>query len=79
MWASVQTFGSDVFIGSNTMLVAPVTLGDESMTATGTVVTRDVPDGDMAVARARQDNKAGFARRMFEKLKAKKAKQSGGS
>ena len=73
------TIGSDVFIGSNTMLVAPVTLGDESMTATGTVVTRDVPDGDMAVARARQDNKAGFARRMFEKLKAKKAKQSGGS
>jgi len=73
------TIGSDVFIGSNTMLVAPVTLGDESMTATGTVVTRDVPEGDMAVARARQDNKAGFARRMFEKLKAKKAKQSGGS
>ncbi len=73
------TIGSDVFIGSNTMLVAPVTLGDESMTATGTVVTRDVPDGDMAVARARQDNKAGFARRMFEKLKAKKAKQGKGA
>ncbi|WP_375280510.1 bifunctional UDP-N-acetylglucosamine diphosphorylase/glucosamine-1-phosphate N-acetyltransferase GlmU [Pseudooctadecabacter sp.] len=68
------TVGRDVFIGSNTMLVAPVTLGDESMTATGTVVTRDVPEGDMAVARARQDNKPGFARRMFEKLKAKKAK-----
>ncbi len=67
------TIGADVFVGSNTMLVAPVTLGDESMTATGTVVTRDVPAGDMAVGRARQDNKSGFARRMFEKLKAKKA------
>ncbi len=73
------TIGADVFIGSNTMLVAPVTLGDESMTATGTVVTRDVPEGDMAVARARQDNKTGFARRMFEKLKAKKAKQGKGA
>jgi bifunctional UDP-N-acetylglucosamine pyrophosphorylase/glucosamine-1-phosphate N-acetyltransferase len=68
------TIGQDVFVGSNTMLVAPVTLGDESMTATGTVVTRDVPAGDMAVARARQDNKTGFARRMFEMLKSKKAK-----
>ncbi|MBU2993830.1 bifunctional UDP-N-acetylglucosamine diphosphorylase/glucosamine-1-phosphate N-acetyltransferase GlmU [Octadecabacter sp. 1_MG-2023] len=68
------TIGADVFVGSNTMLVAPVTLGDESMTATGTVVTRDVPDGDLAVGRARQENKAGFARRMFEKLKSKKAK-----
>lgn len=61
--------GRDVFVGSNTMLVAPVTLGDESMTATGTVVTRDVPAGDMAVGRARQENKTGYARRMFEKLK----------
>ena len=67
------TIGADVFVGSNTMLVAPVTLGDESMTATGTIVTRDVPDGDMAVGRARQDNKSGFARRMFEKLKSIKA------
>lgn len=70
------TIGRNVFVGSNTMLVAPVTLGDDSMTATGTVVTRDVPEGDMAVARARQDNKAGFARRMFEKLKSKKAKSA---
>ena len=68
------TIGRDVFVGSNTMLVAPVTLGDESMTATGTIVTRDVPEGDLAVGRARQENKTGFARRLFEKLKSKKAK-----
>lgn len=72
------SIGADVFVGSNTMLVAPVTLGDGAMTATGTIVTRDVPDGDMAVGRARQENKTGFARRMFEKLKAKKAKQAKG-
>ncbi|MCF2872097.1 bifunctional UDP-N-acetylglucosamine diphosphorylase/glucosamine-1-phosphate N-acetyltransferase GlmU [Octadecabacter sp. G9-8] len=65
--------GADVFVGSNTMLVAPVTLGDDSMTATGTIVTHNVPAGDLAVGRARQENKAGFARRLFEKLKKKKA------
>jgi bifunctional UDP-N-acetylglucosamine pyrophosphorylase/glucosamine-1-phosphate N-acetyltransferase len=56
------------------MLVAPVSVGNDAMTATGTVVTKNVPDGDMAVGRARQDNKTGFAVRLFEKLKAKKAK-----
>jgi bifunctional UDP-N-acetylglucosamine pyrophosphorylase/glucosamine-1-phosphate N-acetyltransferase len=65
--------GSRVFIGSDTMLVAPVKVGDGAMTATGTVVTRDVPPGDMAVARARQENKQGYAIRLFEKLKAAKA------
>ncbi len=73
------TIGEDVFVGSNTMLVAPVSLGDESMTATGTIVTRDVPDGDMAVGRARQENKTGFARRMFQKLKSKAAKAGKGA
>ncbi|MEN8840629.1 MAG: bifunctional UDP-N-acetylglucosamine diphosphorylase/glucosamine-1-phosphate N-acetyltransferase GlmU [Octadecabacter sp.] len=67
------TIGKNVFVGSNTMLVAPVSLGDDSMTATGTIVTKNVPDGDLAVGRARQENKTGFARRMFEKLKSKKA------
>lgn len=70
------TIGEDVFIGSNTMLVAPVTVGDAAMTGSGSVVTRDVPAGDLAVARAKQENKAGFAVRLFEKLRAKKAKGS---
>ncbi|MDA0721730.1 MAG: bifunctional UDP-N-acetylglucosamine diphosphorylase/glucosamine-1-phosphate N-acetyltransferase GlmU [Proteobacteria bacterium] len=68
------TIGADVFIGSNTMLVAPVSVGDAAMTASGSVITRDVPAGDLAVARARQDNKAGFALRLFDKLRAQKAK-----
>ncbi|MDX8349512.1 bifunctional UDP-N-acetylglucosamine diphosphorylase/glucosamine-1-phosphate N-acetyltransferase GlmU [Cognatiyoonia sp. IB215446] len=68
------TIGADAFIGSNTMLVAPVTVGDQAMTGSGSVITRNVPDGDLALARARQDNKPGFAIRLFEKLKARKAR-----
>ncbi len=67
------TVGRDVFIGSNTMLVAPVTLGDGAMTATSTVVTHNVPAGDMAVGRTKQSNKPGFATRFFDKLRAAKA------
>lgn len=69
------TVGSDVFIGSNTMLVAPVSVGDDAMTASGSVITKDVPPGDLAVARGRQENKSGLARKMFEKLKSMKQKQ----
>ena len=69
--------GADVFIGSNTMLVAPVKVGDEAMTATGGVITSDVPAGDMAVARARQVNKPGFARKLFSRLRAAKAAKKG--
>lgn len=73
------TIGENVFIGSNTMLVAPVTVGDGAMTATGTVVTRDVEPDALAVARAKQDNKPGYARKLFEMLKAKKARRDKGA
>ncbi len=73
------TIGRNVFIGSNTMLVAPVTVGDSAMTATGTVVTRDVEADALAVARAKQDNKPGYARKLFEMLKAKKARRDKGA
>jgi bifunctional UDP-N-acetylglucosamine pyrophosphorylase/glucosamine-1-phosphate N-acetyltransferase len=66
-----------VFIGSNTMLVAPVRIGDEAMTGSGSVITADVPEGALAVARARQAVKPGLARRFFEKLRAAKAAQKG--
>lgn len=46
--------GDDCFIGCNTNLVSPVTLGDRVFTAAGTTVTKDVPDGALAVARSRQ-------------------------
>ena len=66
--------GQDAFIGSDTMLVAPVSVGDGAMTATGSVITKDIEAGDMAVARARQENKPGFAAAFFKRLRALKAK-----
>ncbi|MCT8161181.1 bifunctional UDP-N-acetylglucosamine diphosphorylase/glucosamine-1-phosphate N-acetyltransferase GlmU [Pseudoruegeria sp. SHC-113] len=68
--------GARAFIGSNTMLVAPVKVGDEAMTASGSVITSDVEAGALAVARAKQAVKPGLARRMFEKLKAAKARKA---
>ena len=52
--------GSGSFVGSSTMLVAPVTLGDHVTTAAGSVITKDVPDGALAVGRARQTNIEGW-------------------
>ncbi|MEO1139552.1 MAG: bifunctional UDP-N-acetylglucosamine diphosphorylase/glucosamine-1-phosphate N-acetyltransferase GlmU [Pseudomonadota bacterium] len=69
------TVGDRVFVGSNTMLIAPVTLGDDAMTASGSVITKDVPEGALAFARAAQDNKPGMARKLFDILKSKKAKR----
>ncbi|WP_395647778.1 bifunctional UDP-N-acetylglucosamine diphosphorylase/glucosamine-1-phosphate N-acetyltransferase GlmU [Terricaulis sp.] len=55
------TIGEDVFIGSDTALVAPVTVGDRAYTGTGSVITKDVPPGALGVARARQTNIEGWA------------------
>ena len=71
--------GERVFVGSNTMLVAPVSLGDDSMTASGSVITRDVPAAALALSRAPQEVKPGLAKRMFEKLKLKRAKSAKGA
>ena len=67
--------GARAFIGSDTMLVAPVTVGAGAMTASGSVITRDVPDEALALARAPQVVKPGLARKLFEKFKAEKAKR----
>lgn len=70
------TVGRDAFIGSNTMLVAPVTVGIEAMTGSGSVITKDVPNGALAIARAKQDNKPMLAVKLFQKLRALKAKKN---
>ncbi|MEE2809318.1 MAG: bifunctional UDP-N-acetylglucosamine diphosphorylase/glucosamine-1-phosphate N-acetyltransferase GlmU [Pseudomonadota bacterium] len=70
--------GARAFIGSNTCLVAPVKVGNEAMTATGTIVTKDVGDGDLAIARAQQTNKPGRARKLMDILRAKKAAKAKG-
>ncbi len=55
--------GDHVRIGSDTMLVAPVTVGDGAYTAAGSVITDDVPPGAMAVGRSRQRNIDGWVQR----------------
>jgi bifunctional UDP-N-acetylglucosamine pyrophosphorylase/glucosamine-1-phosphate N-acetyltransferase len=48
--------GDGAFIGSNTALVAPVTVGDRALVGAGSVITKDVPDGALAIARGKQVN-----------------------
>lgn len=55
------TIGDNVFIGCNTNLVAPVTLGDGSFTAAGSTITEDLPGGSLGIARAVQTVKEGWA------------------
>ena len=50
------TIGRYAFIGSNTALVAPVTVGDDALVGAGSVITRDVPNGELAIAREKQKN-----------------------
>ena len=68
--------GNEVFVGSNTLLVAPVTVGDQSMTATGTIVTDDIPRGDLAIGRVKQENKTGYVKKLMKLLKSKKKRKN---
>lgn len=54
------TVKDNCFVGCNTNLVAPVTLGENSYTAAGSTITEDVPSDTLAIARARQVNKPGW-------------------
>lgn len=63
------TIGDNVFIGSDTMLVAPITVGSGAMTGAGSTITKDVPDGALAIGRARQT--------VIEKWKKKAASAKG--
>lgn len=64
------TLGARVFIGSDSQLVAPVTIGDGAYVATGTTVTRDVPPDGLAIGRTPQQNKEGYAAKLRGRLKA---------
>ena len=64
------------FIGSDSQLVAPVTVGKNAYVASGTTVTQNVPADGLAIGRARQANKEGLAKRLREKLLAEKARRS---
>lgn len=58
------------FIGSDSQLVAPVTVGEGAYVATGTTVTKDVPDDALAIGRIKQENKLGYAARLKARLSA---------
>ncbi|MEL1265397.1 bifunctional UDP-N-acetylglucosamine diphosphorylase/glucosamine-1-phosphate N-acetyltransferase GlmU [Pseudoxanthomonas putridarboris] len=59
---SVTTIGDNVFVGSNSSLVAPVTLGDGATIGAGSVITKPAPAGELTVARARQATIEGWRR-----------------
>jgi bifunctional UDP-N-acetylglucosamine pyrophosphorylase/glucosamine-1-phosphate N-acetyltransferase len=70
--------GDDVHIGSDTMLVAPVKVGKRAWTGAGSVITRDVPGGALAVERSEQRNVLGYDSRK-RAGRSKKGKGKGGS
>ena len=65
--------GAGAFIGSNTALVAPVTVGDGAIVGAGSVITRDVEPDSLALERSEQKGVAGWARRFRERMTRKAA------
>ena len=65
--------GAGAFIGSNTALVAPVTVGDGAVVGAGSVITRDVEPDSLALERSEQKGVAGWARRFRERMTRKAA------
>ena len=63
------TVGAGVFIGSNSTLIAPRTVGDAAFIAAGSAVHDDVPEGAMAVARGKQRTIEGWSRRYWGGLR----------
>ena len=71
--------GDEVRIGSDTMLVAPVSIGDGAYTAAGSVITDDVPAGAMGVARSKQRNIIGWVLRKRPATKSAQAAKAAGA
>ena len=67
--------GEGAFIGSNSSLVAPVKIGDWAMVGSGTVVTDDLPDGALGLARVQQVSKPGWATKFRQMMTARKNKK----
>ena len=65
--------GEGAFIGSNSALVAPVTVGDGAIVGAGSVITKDVDADSLAVERSEQKGIAGWAKRFREKMTRKAA------
>lgn len=67
------TIGENVFVGSDSVLVAPLTLGDDSLIAAGSVITRSVSPGALAFGRAQQSELDGRGKAHKQALRARKA------
>ena len=67
------TVGEHAFIGSNSVLVAPVAIGDGAYTAAGSAITDEVPAGDLGVARGRQHNSDGWVARNRQETRSAEA------
>lgn len=65
----------DAFIGSNVNLIAPVKIGKASYVVAGSTITNEVFENDVAIARERQVNKAGYAEKLRERFRAKKTRE----
>lgn len=63
---SKTIIGNGAFIGSNSALVAPVVVGDNAIVSAGSVITHDVPEGALAIARSHQENKSNWATKFRE-------------
>ncbi|MHC9417408.1 bifunctional UDP-N-acetylglucosamine diphosphorylase/glucosamine-1-phosphate N-acetyltransferase GlmU [Sphingomonas citri] len=72
---SRTVIGAGAFVGSNSALVAPVTIGAGAIVAAGSVIVRDVTEDSLALARGRQEERAGWAARFRASMKAKKGGQ----
>ncbi len=69
--------GNNVFVGSNSSLVAPVNIGDNAIVAAGSVVTKDIPADALGIGRGKQVNKDNLASKIRDRnVAAKKARQS---
>ncbi|ODR94081.1 bifunctional N-acetylglucosamine-1-phosphate uridyltransferase/glucosamine-1-phosphate acetyltransferase [Methyloceanibacter stevinii] len=66
--------GAGAFIGSNSSLVAPVKIGDGAYVGSGSVISKDVPDDALAVTRAKQEERAGWAAKVRERRSRDKSK-----
>jgi bifunctional UDP-N-acetylglucosamine pyrophosphorylase/glucosamine-1-phosphate N-acetyltransferase len=64
--------GKNAFVGTNSSLVAPVSIGEGAYVASGSVITKNVPPDALAFGRARQDVKQGWAKTLRDKLSARK-------
>ncbi|WP_299620944.1 bifunctional UDP-N-acetylglucosamine diphosphorylase/glucosamine-1-phosphate N-acetyltransferase GlmU [Pelagibius sp.] len=69
--------GAGAFIGSNTALVAPVSVGPGALVGAGSTITRDVPGDALAVERSEQKNRDGLAARLREERRAAKKSKAG--